>query len=265
MTKLKDRTAAGVDRFLERRDRSRSVASSLEVAGISLRPGEFIVLVLAATAAAGLLTLSLFGLIGLLATLVIAPLIARTVLTRRAARRRAKFAEQLADNLQLLTSSLKSGYGLFAALDSVAQEAEEPSRDEFRRVLLEIRVGRDASEALDAMAARMASKDFEWVVGAIDINREVGGDLALTLDNVAETIRERQNLARHVSALTAEGRLSTYILIALPVFVALAMSAINPGYLEPLFSGIGPVLLGVGAGMLLAGWLWMKRLIRVEF
>ena len=111
----------------------------------------------------------------------------------------------------------------------------------------------------------MASKDFEWVVGAIDINREVGGDLALTLDNVAETIRERQNLARHVSALTAEGRLSTYILIALPVFVALAMSAINPGYLEPLFSGIGPVLLGVGAGMLLAGWLWMKRLIRVEF
>ena len=265
VTKLKDRTAAGVDRFLERRDRSRSVASSLEAAGISLRPGEFIVLVLAATAAGGLLTLTLFGLIGLLATLVIAPLIARTVLTRRAAHRRARFAEQLADNLQLLTSSLKSGYGLFAALDSVAQEAEEPSRDEFRRVLLEIRVGRDASEALDAMAARMASKDFEWVVGAIDINREVGGDLALTLDNVAETIRERQNLARHVSALTAEGRLSTYILIALPVFVALAMSAINPGYLEPLFSGIGPVLLGVGAGMLLAGWLWMKRLIRVEF
>ena len=85
-------------------------------------------------------------------------------------------------------------------------------------MLLEIRVGRDPSDALDALAARMASKDFEWVVGAIDINREIGGDLALTLDNVAETIRERQRLARHVSALTAEGRLSAYILTGLPVF-----------------------------------------------
>ena len=241
------------------------MATALEAAGISLRPGEFIVLVLSATTIGALLALTLFGPLGLLATIVLVPFVAKAVLNRRAARRRAKFAELLPDNLQLLTSSLKSGYGLLPALDNVAQEAEEPARSEFRRVLLEIRVGRDPSDALNALAARMASKDFEWVVGAIDINREIGGDLALTLDNVAETIRERQRLARHVSALTAEGRLSAYILIGLPVFLALAMSVINPGYLEPLFSGVGLVMVGVGAGMLLAGWLWMKRLIRVEF
>ena len=208
----------------------------------------------------------MFGPLGLLATIVLVPFVAKAVLNRRAARRRAKFAELLPDNLQLLTSSLKSGYGLLPALDNVAQEAEEPARSEFRRVLLEIRVGRDPSDALNALAARMASKDFEWVVGAIDINREIGGDLALTLDNVAETIRERQRLARHVSALTAEGRLSAYVLTGIPVFLGLAMSVMNPGYLDPLFSGVGS---GDGRRsavvMLLAGWLWMKRLIRVEF
>jgi tight adherence protein B len=264
IVKLKERTTTGVDRFLERRGRSRSASGALEAAGISLRPGEFVMLVLTATAVGGLAMLALFGALGLLATMVLGPLTAKVVLGRRCSGRRAKFAEQLAGNLQLLTSSLKSGYGLLPALDNVAQEAEEPSKSEFRRALLEIRVGRDVSEALAALGTRMASKDFEWVVGAIDINREVGGDLALTLDNVAETIRERQRLARHVNALTAEGRLSAYVLTGLPVFAGLAMSAINPGYLEPLFSGVGVVLLAVGSGMLLTGWVWMKRLIRVE-
>jgi tight adherence protein B len=265
VTQLKENMSARADRFLERRGRSRSMAASLEAAGISLRPGEFVVLVLAASAIGGLGALALFGPLGLLATIVIAPLFARAVLDRRATRRRAKFAEQLPDNLQLLTSGLKAGYGLLPALDNVAQEAPEPSRSEFRRVLLEIRVGRDQSDALNALAARMASTDFEWVIGAIDINREVGGDLAATLDNVGETIRERQRLGRHVNALTAEGRLSAYVLTGLPVFLAFAMSAMNPGYLQPLLSGVGLVAVAVGAGMLLCGWLWMKRLIRVDF
>ena len=264
VTRVKEQAAAGVDRFLERRGRSRSVSSALEVAGISLRPGEFIVLVLSATAMLALLGLTLFGPLGLVAPVVLTPIGSRVVLDRRAARRRAQFAAQLPDNLQLLTSTLKSGVGLLPGLDNVAQEAEEPSRSEFRRALLEIRVGRDPTDALQALGTRMACKDFEWVIGAIDINREVGGDLALTLDNVAETIRERQRLARQVQTLTAEGRLSAYVLTGIPVFLAVALSAINPGYLDPLFTGIGPVLLAVGAGMLLAGWVWMKRLIRVE-
>ncbi len=141
------------------------------------------------------------------------------------------------DTLQLLTSTLRSGYGLLQALDSVAQEAAEPARTEFRRVLLEIRVGRDLSAALRALSDRMRSQDFAWVVGAIEINREIGGDLAAVLDSTAETIRERQRVHRQVRALTAEGRLSGYILTALPVVVALAMRVHQPEGLRPAHVG----------------------------
>ena len=170
------------------------------------------------------------------------PLAARLVVGHLAERRRAKFAEQLPDTLQLLTSTLRSGYGLLQALDSVAQEAAEPARTEFRRVLLEIRVGRDLSAALRALSDRMRSQDFDWVVGAIEINREIGGDLAAVLDSTAETIRERQRVYRQMQALTAEGRLSGYILTALPVVVALAMRFINPPMFARLTSGFGLVM-----------------------
>jgi tight adherence protein B len=257
--------ATRAEQYLERSGRSRSIAGALEAAGISLRPGELIVLVLAVTAVAALGGFVLAGPLVAVVALATVPLVARVVLDRAAARRREAFSEQLADNIQLLTSSLKAGHGLLAALDNVANEAPEPSRGEFRRVLLEVRVGRDLTDALTALAHRMASIDFEWVVGAIDINREIGGDLAETLDNVAETIRERGRVARHVHALTAEGRLSAYILTGLPFFLAVMMSLVNPGYLDPLFAGGGLVAVGLSAGLLVVGWVWMKRLIRIDF
>ena len=170
-----------------------------------------------------------------------------------------------ADNIQVLTGGLKAGHGLLASLDNVASEAPEPSGAEFRRVLLEVRVGRDLTEALTALAHRLDSTDFEWVVGAIDINREIGGDLAETLDHVAETIRERGWVARQVQALTAEGRLSVYLLTGIPVFLAFALSLITPDYLTPLSSGAGLAAVGVGAGLLVVGWIWMMRLIRIDF
>jgi tight adherence protein B len=132
-------------------------------------------------------------------------------------------------------------------------------------VLLEVRVGRDPGDSLRALADRMGSDDFDWVVGAIDINRDVGGDLAMILDNVAETIRERQRLQRQVKTLSAEGRLSGYVLTALPLVLALAMAVINPGYLAELGSGVGPVLVVGGAVLLVIGWIWIRRLSRLTF
>ncbi|HKA85301.1 MAG TPA: VWA domain-containing protein, partial [Acidimicrobiales bacterium] len=193
---LSDRMTAAADGYLERHNQRRTLAAALESASISLRPGEFIVLTGIATLVAGLAGLAVGGLLGGIVLAVLVPLVARLIVGHLAERRRAKFAEMLPDTLQLLTSTLRSGYSLLQALDSVAQEAADPARTEFRRVLLEIRVGRDLSEALRALADRMRSPDFGWVVGAIEINREIGGDLAAVLENTAETIRGRQRVYR---------------------------------------------------------------------
>lgn len=262
---ITQRLSAAADEFLERRGRRQTLAVLLEVAGISLRTGEFVVLVVAATVISTLGGLALGGALAMLVGLVIVPLGARALVRILADRRRRAFADALPDNLQLLTGTLRSGYGLLQALDTLAREAPEPAGGEFRRVLLEVRVGRDPGDALRALAARMQSEDFEWVVGAIEINREVGGDLATIMDNVAETIRERQRLHRQMRALTAEGRISGYVLTALPPLLALALIVLNPEYIGRLGSGPGLVMVGVGVGMLTVGWLWIRRLCRIEF
>jgi len=262
---ITQRLSAAADEFLERRGRRQTLAVLLEVAGISLRTGEFVVLVVAATVVSTLGGLALGGVLAMLVGLVIVPLGARALVRILADRRRTAFADALPDNLQLLTGTLRSGYGLLQALDTLAREAPEPAGGEFRRVLLEVRVGRDPGDALRALAVRMQSEDFEWVVGAIEINREVGGDLATIMDNVADTIRERQRLHRQMRALTAEGRISGYVLTALPVLLALALIVLNPEYIGRLGSGPGLVMVGVGVVMLTVGWLWIQRLCRIEF
>jgi tight adherence protein B len=265
VSQVTQRLTAATERLLDRRGQRQRLATAIEVAGISLRPGEYVLLAGAVTIVAALAGFAIGGAIGLVVALLAGPLCAWLLVSSMAARRRAQFADQLPDNLQLLTGGLRSGYGLLQALASLGQEAFEPARSEFRRVLLEVRVGRDPGDALRALADRMGSDDFDWVVGAIDINREVGGDLAMILDNVAETIRERQRLQRQVRTLSAEGRLSGYVLTALPVVLALAMAVVNPGYLAELGSGIGPVLLVVGAVLLVIGWVWIRRLTRLTF
>ena len=136
----------------------------------------------------------------------------RVYVRRTKAKRQAAFADQLPDVLQLVTTALRSGYGLTQALESVAEEAEEPARSEFAHVLVESRLGRDLSDSMRALAQRMESKDLEWVVSAIDINRDTGGNLSEILHTVGATIRERRRMARQVRTLTAEGRLSARIL-----------------------------------------------------
>jgi tight adherence protein B len=264
-SQLTQRVADAAEAFLERRGRRQSLAARLEVAGISLRTGEFVVLVSACAAIGALAGIALAGLLGFLLGAAGVPLAAWAVVNVRVDRRRAQFADLLPDNLQLLTGTLRSGHSLMHALDTLGREASEPARTEFRRVLLETRVGRDPSDALAAVADRMDSDDFSWVVSAIDINREVGGDLPAILDNVADTIRERQRVHRQIKALTAEGRISGYVLTALPPVLALILAALNPTYFSRLTSGGGAVLLIASAVLVVLGWLWMRRLGRLDF
>ena len=132
-------------------------------------------------------------------------------------KRRAAFEAQLPDVLQLLITSLRSGYGLQQALDAVVSEADEPARTEFLHVLAEARMGRDLIESLRSLAQRMQSVDLEWVTAAIDINRETGSNLGEVLEKVGATIRERQQVRRQIRTLTAEGRLSAVVITGMPV------------------------------------------------
>jgi tight adherence protein B len=229
-----------------------------------MRPGEFLVLAAAAAVAASVVLLALIGPIGAVIALIATPLVARSIISIRASRRRRAFDDQLPDVLQLIISALRSGHSLPQALDAVARQAAEPARTEFERVMFETRVGRDLGESLNATAERMQSKSFEWVVSALEINREVGGELAQVLATVAETIRERQQLERQIQTLTAEGRMSAYILTALPLVMIAALSLINPGYFEPMKSAPGPAIIVSSIMLLGIGWVWMQRLIKAE-
>jgi tight adherence protein B len=249
-----------------RRRGGNSYASILEQAGVKLRPQDFALMVMAAilvAGAAGLLTGGpLLGVV--LAALV--PLAAKIVLSQRTARRQKAFADQLDDSLQLMASSLRAGHSLLQALNSVSHETEEPTSEEFARVINEIRVGRPVGQTLEDAAARMRSEDFVWVTQAIAINREVGGNLAEVLDGVGDTIRERNQIRRQVKALSAEGRLSALVLMVLPLGVAGFLSISNPAYLLKLtHSLVGYGLLGGGVVLMTVGGLWLRKVVSFKF
>jgi tight adherence protein B len=208
----------------------------------------------------------LFGPVGLVLGLVLPAVLAPSFLSVMRGRRRRKFGDQLGETLLLLAGSLRAGYGLVQAVDSVARESEKPMSDEFGRVVVETRLGRDLNEALNAVANRVGSEDFQWVVEAMEIHRDVGGDLAEVLDHVGDTIRARSRVQRQVRALSAEGRMSATVLFILPFGVALLVASSNPDYLDELFTtNAGRVML-VGAGTLLVlGGLWLRRIVKPEF
>ncbi len=217
LSRLSSRASFAVEGALDRRGKRSSLALALEKAGIVLRPGEFGLLVLCGSLIAFALGLLLANLLVGIVLAVLIPVAARFLVSHRASRRQTAFADQLNDTLLLLSGTLRAGYGFMQAADAVAREAEAPTSDEFRRLVLETRLGRPVEEALAAMHERVGSVDFGWVVQAIEINLESGGNLAEVLETIAGTIRERGQLRRQVKSLSAEGRMSGWILLALPV------------------------------------------------
>jgi len=238
----------------------------LEQAGLKVAPADFLVLTVAAATAFGLLGLLLGGPgIGIFFALI-PPLGSFALLSLLAGRRRRQFDGQLGDNIMLISGGLRAGHSILRSIDAAAQEAASPSAEEFARVINETRIGRDLQEALQDLAVRMRSDDFAWIGQAIQINREVGGDLAEVMDHVGETIRERGQIKAQIKSLSAEGRLSAIILIALPFGIALMLMVINPTYLAVLTrSLIGWILLAVGAVMMTIGSLWLRKMIQIKF
>jgi tight adherence protein B len=260
------RLVAVTERRLERRGQSGKVARQLERAGIDLRPGEFVVLAVGGSVAAAMLGSVVVGPPGAVLGAAFGVVVGRSLLRYLADRRRGRFAEQLPDTLQLMSGSLRTGYGIMQALDAVVREADEPTASEFSRLMTENRLGRDLTESLSAMAQRIELEDFDWVVQAIGIHRDVGGDLAEVLDRVGETIRERDQIRRQVKALSAEGRLSAVILVGLPIFMAVMISVVQPGYLGELTTvPLGWAMIVTGGVLMVIGTIWVRRLVRLVF
>ena len=245
---------------------SQSLAVALEKAGLRIAPADFLIFVLSGALIALLFGFLIGGLgIGLLFALA-APIGAKMLLNMRESRRRKSFANQLDDTLQLLAGGLRAGHSLLRAIDAVSREAESPTNEEFARIVNETRLGRDLNESLEQSAMRMRSEDFSWVAQAIGIHREVGGDLSGVLDEVGHTIRERNQIRRQVAGLAAEGKLSGYILVALPFVVIGILVLTSPAYIEKFVqSPIGFVMMGAAVVMLTVGALWMKKVVSLKF
>ena len=243
-----------------------SIDAKLERAGVAMRPGEFLVATVGAVLGGALIGTVLAGslIFGLLLA-VVAGAIPFIVLGIAATRRGAKLHGQLPDILMILAGSLRAGHSFLEALDMVAQEVGAPGDEEFGRVVAEIRLGRAVPEAMDALAERIGSEDFKWALLAVNIQREVGGNLAEVLDTVSETMRDRDTIRRQIQVLTSEGRLSVGILAALPIGVALYLAWVNPDYLALLFNnGLGLMMTGVSVILLGLGIFWMRKVVKID-
>jgi tight adherence protein B len=243
-----------------------AIRKELERAGLPLRPAEYMILHVTLVLVLGLgIQLAIRSLpVSLIVVLFLAlgPIL---LLSNLAQKRMDAFQAQLPDVLNLLSGSLRAGWGLLQAAGMVVNEIAAPAGPEFERVVTEARLGLPLEDALAKMADRMGSEDFRWAVTAISIQREVGGNLAEVLDLVADTVRERGGLQRQIKSLTAEGRLSAIILIALPFVEATLLWIMDPGYFGRLVSSPIGVAAAIGACvLLLVGIVWLRAIIRIE-
>lgn len=260
-----ERLVALSEGILHRRG-SRKLNRRLDTAGVTLRPAEYLLMVTTTTVVVFLIATVRMGPPAAIVAAGLTPLLFRAWIERTISRRREALAEQLPDTLQLMASTLRAGYGLMYSVEIVGQRAPEPTAQEFRRVLIETRLGRGLHDALAAMADRLQITDLHWVVQAITIHQEVGGDLTEVLDTVGGTVHEREQIRGQVRALSAEGRLSGAILLALPVVLALGLTAFRPGYLSILTTHpLGWLLIASGSGLLVAGGFWIRRLLRLVY
>ena len=242
------------------------IETALEQANVPVRPGEAITIAIGVSLALGLVGFLFTGsAITALIVAIIALAVAGAAVQKVAARERSRFENQLPDTLNLISTSLRAGYSLLQAVEAVGAEASDPTGREFQRAITETRLGRSPVDSLKMVADRMESKDFDWAVLAINIQREVGGNLAEVLQTAAETMVERNRLRREMKALTAEGRISAIVLGGLPIFLFIFLYMTNREYLEPLLTTFAGIMALVSAGVgLVLGVMWLRKIVAVD-
>ena len=240
------------------------MAGNLERADLPLRTAELFYIQIASALFLGVMCALLLGQRGILAlvAMVVGAAIPALYVRFKARQRLGKFEHQLAETLITMAASLKAGHAFNQAIQSVVKEGADPTSKEFSRVVAETQLGMPAEAALEAMAQRMDSYNFGFVVMAVNIQRTVGGSLADILDMVSDTVRQRQQFERKVKALTAQGRMSAYVLLAMPFLMGLAIFALNRAYIMILFtSGAGRMMIAAALFMMSIGAMIIKKIV----
>jgi tight adherence protein B len=260
------RATAMAETLVRRGNLEEAFLDRLEAAGLNMRVAEFVLISLGSSFIPPLLVLIATRNLILTVVVVLLGVVGPFLyLSVKAARRQAKFDEQLPSTLQLLAGALQAGHSLQQAVDTVVHEAGDPIAGEFQRVLTEARLGRPLEEAFEAMAKRTRSVDFEWTVMAIRLQRQVGGNLAEVLSTVSQTIRDRYSLKRQIKALSAEGRLSSIILSVLPILLFMGLLILNPTFLRPLFTTtVGLMMMGGSVVLMIFGVFWLKKITEIK-
>ena len=261
---LSGKLIAGTERSLQRTRWWGRFKEDLEIGEISLGAEQVVIVtVLATVLIAWVLTIFVSVPAALLA--LITPLVVRSVIQTRVGRQRRAFGDQLPDNLQVLSAALRAGHSLIGALSVVVDDAPEPSRREFRRIVADEQLGVSLDDGFTRVARRMRNRDLEQVALVAALQRETGANSAEVLDRVAETVRERAALRRLVRTLTAQGRMARWIVSALPVALVLAISVINPDYMDPMLSRTaGQLMLVAAALIVITGSLIIKKIVDIR-
>jgi len=239
------------------------ITKLIERADLPLKTVELVYATLGSAVVMGLL-FAMFGAKGIVVVigLLLGAAIPPGFVKFKAFRRQNAFENQLPDLLVSLAASLKAGHSFKSALQSLVDEGAEPASKELKRVLTESRLGRPMEDALGEMVGRVQSKNFEFIVTAVNIQTQVGGSLANLFDMVADTVRQRHQFARKIKSLTAMGRMSAYTLVGLPIFVAFALTLMNPNYMAPLWhTSTGNILLVLAVFMICLGSVFLRKIV----
>jgi tight adherence protein B len=273
------RTAAAADRAVSRRDWGSSMARDLARADLQLRPSEYLAIRTGAVVGAPIVTYlvgstvmpGLGNPLALLVALVLGWWVPRFYVNRRKSKRLQAFNDHLADTITLVANALRAGASFLQAIELVVRETQPPISTEFNRVIREVNLGLPFQQALANMVRRVRSDDLELMTTAITIQHQVGGNLAEILDSIAFTIRERIRIKGEIRTLTAQQRLSGYVVAGLPIFLVVILSVIAPQFMEPMFGEpevvgipVGVIILALGGVMMLIGFLAIRRIVDIE-
>lgn len=243
-----------------------TLAEELARAGLTLSPPEYLLIRIGTVALGALIGLLRFGIsIGPIVLAALGFFLPPLVIAYLQRRRQNMFNDQLTGMLQLLSNSLKTGYAIDRALETVAAKSQPPVSTEFERVATEVTLGTSVEDALSALLLRINSPDLEFIVTAILLHVRVGGNLAEVLDNISDTLRDRLQTKRDMSVLTAQSRASATIITGLPILLALGLYVFVPGYFAPMTSTwIGYALLAVAGFLVLVGNLIIRRMTTLQ-